>query len=100
MKNLINTWMREKDHKQEKKDTIFFILVHSLFLERLIQLSNPQLELDFHYASRILTRNHNQSTILTLEKETKAPNTGVLCEYKPKRTLFLSQTRKLYSSMP
>ena len=75
--------MREKDQIKRRK-TQSFILVHSLFLERLIQLSNPQLELDFHYASRILTRNHNQSTILTLEKETKAPNTRVLCEYKLK----------------
>ena len=64
----------------------YFILVHSLFLEKLIQLSNPQLELDFHYASRIFKSNHNQSTIPTLE-------------YKPKRTQLLAQTRKPYSSM-
>ena len=71
-----------------------FILVHSLFLEKLIQLSNTQYELDFHYASRILTSNHNQSTIPTLKKETKASNTSTLYDYKPKRTILLAQTRK------
>ena len=33
------------------------------------------------------------------KKETKEPNTKVLCEYKPMRTLVLAQTRKPYSSM-
>ena len=69
MKNLINTWMREKIHN-------LFILVRSLLLDKLIQLSNPQPELVFHYASRILTSNHNQSTILTPKKKTKAPTLG------------------------
>ena len=87
-----------KIYEQEKK-TKSFILVHSQFLEQLIQLSNPQHELDFHYASRILTSNHNQSTILTLEKDTRASNTRTLYEYKPKRTLLLAKTRKPYSSM-
>jgi len=41
---------------QETK-TQSYILVHSLFLEKLIQLSNPQPKLDFYYASRILTSN-------------------------------------------
>jgi len=41
---------------QETK-TQSFIVVHSLFLDKLIQLFNPQPELDFHYASRILTSN-------------------------------------------
>ncbi|KAG5006851.1 hypothetical protein JHK85_025393 [Glycine max] len=50
-----------------------------LLLIELIQLSNPQLELDFHYASR----NHNQYKIATHKKETKASNTRTLCEYKP-----------------
>jgi len=85
--------MREKDQIKRRK-TQSFILVHSLFLEKLIQLSNSKPELDFHYKSRILTSNHNQSTIPTLKKETKAPNTRVLCEYKPKRTILLAQTRK------
>lgn len=89
--------MRER-YEQEKK-TQSFTLVHSLFLDNLIQLSNPQPELDFHYASRNLTSNHNQSTISTLQKETKASNTRTLCEYKPKRTLLLVQTRKPYSCM-
>jgi len=56
---------------QETK-TQSFILIHFLFLDKLIQLSNPQPELDFHYASRILTSNHMQFIILTPEKETKA----------------------------
>ena len=84
-------------YKQNKK-TQSFILVHSIFLDKLIQLSNPQPELDFYYASRILTSNNNQSTIPTPKKETKASNTRTLCEYKPKRTLLLAQTRKPYSS--
>jgi len=45
-------------YEQEKK-TQSFILVHYLFLEKLIQLSNQQPILDFHYALRILTSNHN-----------------------------------------
>ena len=85
--------------KKTEERHILFILVHSLLLEKLIQLSNPKSELDFHYTSRILTNNHNQSTILTLKKETKTPNTRVLCEYKPKRTLLLAQMRKAYSSI-
>ena len=68
-------------------------------MEKLIKLSNPQPELDFRYASRILTFNNNQSTVPTLEKETKAPSTRVLCEYKPKRTLLLAKTRKPYYNM-
>ena len=83
---------------QETK-TQSFILVHSLYLEMLIQLSNPQPELYFHYALRILTSNHKKSTIPTPEKENKASNTRTLCEYKPKITLLLAQTRKPYSSM-
>ena len=75
-------------YKQNKK-TQSFILVHSIFLDKLIQLSNPQPELDFYYASRILTSNHNQSTIPTPEKETKASKTRT-CEYKSKRTLLLA----------
>ena len=76
-----------------------FILVISLFPEKLIQLSKPNPELDFHYASRILTSNQNQYTIPTPEKETKASSTRTLCEYKPKRTLLLAQTRNPYSRM-
>ena len=89
--------MRER-YEQEKK-TQSFILVHSLFLDKLIQLSNPQPELDFHYASRILTSNHNQSTIPTPKKETNASHTRTICEYKPKRILLSAQTRKPYCSM-
>jgi len=84
-------------YEQEKK-TQSFILVHSLFPEKLIQLSNLQPELDFHNASRILTSYHNQSIIPTSKKEIKASK-RTLCEYKPKRTLLLAQTRKSYSSM-
>jgi len=56
-----------KDMNQETT-TQSLILVHSLFLEKLIQISNPQPKLDFHYASRIITSNHKQSTIPTPEK--------------------------------
>jgi len=59
--------MREKDQIKGRKIQSF-ILVHSLILEKLIQLSNPQPELDFQYALRILTSNHNQSTIATPKK--------------------------------
>ena len=89
--------MRER-YEQEKK-TQSFILVISVFPEKLIQLSKPNPEVDFHYASRILTSNQNQYTIPTPEKETKASNTRTLCEYKPKRTLLLAQTRNPYSRM-
>ena len=47
----------------------------------------------------IKTSHHKQSTIPTPEKEIKASNTKTLCEYKPKRTLLLAETRKPYSSM-
>ena len=66
--------MSEK-YEQEKK-TQSFILVHSLFLEKLIQLSNPQPELDFRYESRIFTSNHNQSTIPASEKRLRHPPLG------------------------
>jgi len=46
------------------------MLVHSLSLEKLIQLSNSKPKLDFHYTYRILTGNHNQSIVPTLELET------------------------------
>ena len=45
-----------------KKKTQSFILLHSLFVEKLIQLSNPQHELDFQYALRILTSNLQSRT--------------------------------------
>ena len=57
--------MGEK-HEQEKR-TQSFILVHSLFLEKLIQLSNPQPEFDLHYESRILiSNNHFHFVCLTI----------------------------------
>jgi len=76
--------MREKDQNKRRKAQSFYTG----------SLSNPKPELYFHYASRILISNHKQSIIPTPKKETKAPNTRVLCEYKPKRTLLLAQTRK------
>ena len=98
MNELINNLNERKRLVQENKDKRLE-LVHSLFLEKLIKLSNSQPELDLYYASRILTSNHSQSTILTPDKGTKAPNTWIICEYKPKRTLLLTQTRKSYFSM-
>ena len=59
-----------KNNKVREEVHNLFILVHSLSLEKLIQLSNPKPELDFHYAWRILTNNHNQSAVPTLEKDT------------------------------
>ena len=89
--------MRER-YEQEEKDTIFNTGSLSICREANL-LSNPQPELDFHCESRILISNHNQSTILTPEKKTKASNTRTLCEYKHKKTLLLAQTRKPYFSM-
>jgi len=63
-------WLRlEWERKIRSREDVhnLFILVHSLSLEKLIQLSNPKPKLDFHYAYKILTINHKQSTVLTLK---------------------------------
>ena len=65
--------MSERHESRDKRQSL--ILVHSLFLEKLIQLSNPQPQLDFHYALRILTSNLQ---FLPRKKRLRHPTLGPL----------------------
>jgi len=67
--------MRKKD-KIKRRSTPIFILVHSLSLEKLIQLSNPNPNYIFTMHIEFL----QAILVPTIEKETKVSNSRVFCE--------------------
>jgi len=67
--------MREKNYNKRRKPQSFYIVSLSITREANTIIESTT-RIRFHYASRILTSNHSQSTIPTPEKETKAPTLG------------------------
>ena len=82
--------LRKKD-KIKRRSKPIFILVHSLSLEKLIQLSNPT-RIRFSLCIENSYKQSQSISVPTLEKETKAPNPRVFYEQEPKRNLLSQPT--------